>query len=469
MYGEIALHREMHNLPKTGNVHLIAALGHFAIDALAAGVRAVEDRKLHREWLAEYQRLNGLSDEEMMAYQPSLADLAEPGPVELRSPLRTRLVTPERDAAYHLATRLAGNLPLLEESHRGMLRKMLQAVATYCGVGVLNFTILDNHFHLLLRVPRRDSRESLTREELLGRVAVLHADLAVLLQEALFPENEEMAQAVVQPGSALERFGFRLMQGKAALASPLDSAVDWAERELERHRGLMHDLPMFVRLLKQRFSKWYNATNDRFGTLWTDRFRSILLEDRPEVLQAVSAYIDLNAVRRGWVEAPADYTHCGLAEAVAGDLAARQGITSVVGEENGDAAAGSWPAVLERHRSLLWGDFLGESAAPGRPSRYAEVPQNNPRRAVLADFFLLQHEVLLEGVALGRMGFVESVFRSNRGAFGSNGTWRGDQLILRSGISQRWVVAGLSVLRNVRYELRETGRPRRSKMLAFQS
>jgi putative transposase len=446
-----ALHSDMRNLPKTGNIHLMAALGHFAIDAVAAGVRAVEDRKQHRELLDEYQRLNGLSDAEMRAYRPSLEDLAEPGPVELRSPSRARLTTPEREAHYHLATRLSGNLPLLEQEHRGMLRTMLRNVAQYCGVVVLNFTILDNHFHLLLKVPKRDSRDALTQGELLGRVQVLHPDLAPLLTGVLFPENKEMEDGTKRLGSALEHFGTRLMQGKAPMRSAQESALDWATRELERHRGLMCELGMFVRLLKQRFSKWFNATNDRFGTLWTDRFRSMLLEDRPEVLQAVSAYIDLNAVRRGWVEEPADYKYCGLAEAVAGDLQARAGIAEVVRDSAEEGR--SWAALLEKHRSLLWGDLVAVGpgkAAAGRPARYSEVPQRMPRRGVLADFFLLRHEVLLQGMALGRPEFVEGVFRSNRGSFGADGTWRGDQLILRAGITQRWVVAGLCVLRSNR-------------------
>jgi putative transposase len=461
-----ALLRDMHNLPKTGNLHLIAALGHFAIEAVAAGVQAVEDRKKHRELLAEYQRLNGLGDEAMLAYRPSLEDLAEPGPAELRSPLRTRLTTPERDAVYHLSSRLSGNMPLLEDDHREMFCRMLENVAVYCGVAVLNFVVLDNHFHLLLRVPQRDSREPLTSREILRRVQVLHPDLAEMLEEALFPENAERKQAMELSGSALEHFGFRMMQGKAKLETPEESAAAWAARELKRHRGLMCELEMFVRLLKQRFSKWYNAKTERFGTLWTDRFRSMLLEDRPEVLQAVSAYIDLNAVRRGWVKEPAQYAHCGLAKAVAGEVVARQGITAVVGSES---PKDSWEQLLEKHRSLIWGDLLGETAAPGRPTRYDQVPQRTPRQAVLADFFLRQHEVLLQGLALGSTRFVESVFRSNRGAFGGNGTWRGDQLILRSGLTQRWVVAGLCVLRNVRFYLRPTGQALRRKNGAFQS
>jgi hypothetical protein len=34
-----------------------------------------------------------------------------------------------------------------------------------------------------------------------------------------------------------------------------------------------------------------------FGTLWAERFRSLLVEDQPGPVQAVAAYVDLNPVR----------------------------------------------------------------------------------------------------------------------------------------------------------------------------
>jgi putative transposase len=423
----------MHNLPKTGNIHLLAALGLLAFDAMGAGVRAFRDRKKYQELLSEYQRLNGLSEAEMALYRPSFEDLAESGPMELQSPLRTRLTTPGCDAVYHIASRLCGDLPLLEGEHRERFRDMLGRVAGYCGIGVLNFTIMDNHFHLLVKVPKRDGRLGLGKAELLERIALLHPELSVLLREALLPENAETETAVRAASSAMEHFGIRLMQGKTAV-SPQDSAADWAQRELERHRGLMCELEMFVRLLKQRFSKWYNLTHDRFGTLWADRFRSMLIEDRPEVLQAISAYIDLNSVRRGWVDDPTKYEHCGLAEAVRGAGAAREGMTKILSEDSGEAAV--WADLMMRHREMLWGTGSGE----------------REHTLGLAHFFLRPQEALLQGQALGSSSFVENVFRSNRGAFGGNGTWRGDELILRSGVKKRWIVAGLYVLQNVRFE-----------------
>ena len=59
----------------------------------------------------------------------------------------------------------------------------------------------------------------------------------------------------------------------------------------------MGDVSIFMKELKQRFSIWYNRSHGRFGTLWAERFRSVVVEGRPFALQTVAAYIDLNPVR----------------------------------------------------------------------------------------------------------------------------------------------------------------------------
>ncbi|MBM3881140.1 MAG: hypothetical protein FJ387_15690, partial [Verrucomicrobia bacterium] len=97
----------------------------------------------------------------------------------------------------------------------------------------------------------------------------------------------------------------------------------------ERMLARMGDVSEFMKEFKQRFSKWYNIRHQRFGTLWAERFRSVLVEDQTGVLETVSAYIDLNAVRAGLVEDPKDYRHCGYAAAVAGDAKARSGLLSM--------------------------------------------------------------------------------------------------------------------------------------------
>jgi len=114
----------------------------------------------------------------------------------------------------------------------------------------------------------------------------------------------------------------------------------------ERMLARMGDVSEFMKEFKQRFSKWYNIRHQRFGTLWAERFRSVLVEDQPGVLETVSAYIDLNAVRAGLVEDPKDYRHCGYAAAVAGDVKARSGLLSMYASESEGALQGTTGAVV---------------------------------------------------------------------------------------------------------------------------
>ena len=78
----------------------------------------------------------------------------------------------------------------------------------------------------------------------------------------------------------------------------------------------MNDLSIFMKQLKGYFAQQYNRRHKRYGTLWSERFKSVLLEGGPAVA-AIAAYIDLNPVRAGLCEDPKDYRYCGYAEAIA--------------------------------------------------------------------------------------------------------------------------------------------------------
>lgn len=73
----------------------------------------------------------------------------------------------------------------------------------------------------------------------------------------------------------------------------------------------MASLSEFVREIKQTFSRFYNKLHKRRGTLWSERFKSVMVE-RGETLVNCLAYIDLNAVRANIVSRPEDYRWCSL-------------------------------------------------------------------------------------------------------------------------------------------------------------
>ncbi len=161
---------------------------------------------------------------------------------------------------------------------------------------VLTYSIMSNHFHVLVRVPEKD--RAVSDAELLRRFKVLYPK----------PTRYQTASFV------------RL---ESALREGTEEAVAVRAQLLAR----MHDLSEFMKTLKQRFSIWYNRNHDnRLGTLWMDRFKSVLVEGKGNPLQTMAAYIDLNPVRAGLVEDPKDYRWCGYAEAVAGNLKAQRGL-----------------------------------------------------------------------------------------------------------------------------------------------
>jgi hypothetical protein len=128
------------------------------------------------------------------------------------------------------------------------------------------------------------------------------------------PDDAELVRLVRRaelsyPASDLER---QLVE--------MRSACDDAGAERLRGRFLrrMWNLASFMQGVKQRFSQWFNARNDRAGTLWEGRFKSVLVEGTGQTLSTMAAYIDLNPVRAGIVKDPADYRWSGYAEAVAG-------------------------------------------------------------------------------------------------------------------------------------------------------
>src|SRR6202043_18280 len=104
------------------------------------------------------------------------------------------------------------------------------------------------------------------------------------------------------------------------------------QRLLQPYRRRMFDLSIFIKELKGRFAQGYNRRHGRYGVLWADRFKSVLIEGG-EALAAVAAYIELNPVRAGLCADPKDYRYCGYAEALATDSSvARHGVRTLLGQ-----------------------------------------------------------------------------------------------------------------------------------------
>ena len=116
------------------------------------------------------------------------------------------------------------------------------------------------------------------------------------------------------------------LSGSLKRVCPLIALIDEGAEQFKAKKYLyrMWDLSQFMKVLKQRFTQWFNKRHGRRGTLWEDRFKSVLVEDG-YTARVMSAYIDLNPLRAGIVNDPARYRWSSYGAAVAGDRLARGG------------------------------------------------------------------------------------------------------------------------------------------------
>jgi len=294
---------------------------------------------------------------------------------------------------------------------------MIWQVADFCGVEVLTYAVMGNHFHVLARVT---PQEELPDTELVRRCGVLYP----------------------KPGK-YENFSAR------AVEMTLKRGGEEAEILRRRLLARMGDVSAFMKTLKQRFTVWYNHTHDRFGTLWAERFKSVLVEGNGNPLQTMAAYIDLNPVRARLVEDPKDYRFCGYAEAVAGRPEARRGLFVVWADFSGRSSKpNSRPhseedAALRCHRSLIFAKGEHEQVI----SREQAVQVLEKQGAVLPRATVLRCRVryFTDGAILGSKDFVRNfteVWQTERGrkrppqAHELSGAEWGDLAVIR-GIRKR--------------------------------
>jgi len=280
----------------------------------------------------------------------------------------------------------------------------------------MTFVVMSNHFHILLEVPAapEDRGASWSDEELLDHLAHLYTE-------------REMGELRWELGH------YRKQKMTAA-----------AEGFRKRYFDRMWDLSSFMKVLKQRFTQWFNKKHGREGYLWSGRFKSVLVEDG-HAARTVAAYIDLNPVRAGMVEDPKDYRWSGYGEAVAGKDASRSGLRLVMFESlscvgSGQAAARkvvSWRKVARRYREVLFmagEEREGESGSvnesrkengKGRPRRGftpEEVARVLEEGGSLSEGAMLRCKAryFVDGLVIGSAGFVDGVFALTRGYFGAN-------------------------------------------------
>jgi len=318
---------------------------------------------------------------------------------------------PEASVAYyHCVSRVVDRRFILGDSEKQQFLHFMRLYETFCGVRILTYCLMSNHFHILLEVPRRPDHFSLSDEELLGRLKPVNTSLEI-----------------------------NTLRQKLQLLRAANSASATAEAEKIKATiyARMFDLSAYMKLVKGRFSRWYNWTHKRKGHLWEERFKSVLVESAGQALMTMAAYIDLNPVRAGLVADPKDYRWSGYGEANGSSgrsAAARRalaGLQTVVqaremlhgGEKAAQIAKRS--EILAHYR--VWVYDQGMEGAPdekGIPVKRGftgeEIAEVLAKKGKLSHWQMLRCRVryFSDGAVIGSKEFLREIFEKERQRFG---------------------------------------------------
>ena len=324
-------------------------------------------------------------------------------------------------AYYHCVSRVVNRDFVFGEAEKAQFYQFMRLYERLYGLRIASYCLMSNHFHLLVEVPQRPDDSLLPDDE--GLIAHVEKCMGEKTATTLRWElelyrsqgNEEAAEALRQ---------------------------NWF--------GRMWDISQFMKVLKQRFTQWFNKRHNRRGTLWEDRFKSVLVEGKGPALKAMAAYIDLNPVRAQICDDPKDYRWCTYGEAVSGGKKAKlareaiawldsftiggngsaQERSSVEGQE----CPSSFEESLRRYRCFLFGvpesdlrqkEELAREEAGGEAQIFRKrIPRQKALevlkkggRLEKADYLRCRVRYFVDGAAIGSKSFIEEVFQESKEHF----------------------------------------------------
>jgi REP element-mobilizing transposase RayT len=160
----------------------------------------------------------------------------------------------EKPAIYHCISRVVDRRFVFEVDEREQFRMFMRMQENFSGCRVLSYCIISNHFHILLEVPPMPV-VGISDHVLLKRLSATNSEAFVA----------EVAKELAEARS----------QGRD----------EWLEEIHARFTYRMHDLSEFMKTLLQRFTRWFNRTHERSGTLWEERYKSVIVESGTAAIQ----------------------------------------------------------------------------------------------------------------------------------------------------------------------------------------
>jgi putative transposase len=313
-------------------------------------------------------------------------------------------------ALFHCISRVVDRKFVFGDDEREMFRMCMRMYENFSGCRVLSYCLMSNHFHILLEVPPMPVG-GLSDDDLLQRLRCLYSEAFVA-------------------GVALE-----LSEARKQIAESSGSDM-LAQRIHERFTSRMHHLSEYMKGLLIRFTRWFNKKHSRTGTLWEERFKSVIVESGAAA-RTIAAYIDLNPVRAGMVADPADYRWSSYGEAIGGGRKgdgkkAREGLARAWKCNEGVGHDASlWPEVSKLHRRMM-GMALDQKAGQAVIIKTGKIVTKNTAELLesadnetslkdlgLARMLRCRVRYFTDGAVIGSRDFVNEAFEGARQRFGS--------------------------------------------------
>jgi len=68
---------------------------------------------------------------------------------------RIKIAPETGEACYHVMSKTVNGERLFDDAAKEIFRRQLWQISDYCGVEIVTYAILGNHFHVLVRVPKK--------------------------------------------------------------------------------------------------------------------------------------------------------------------------------------------------------------------------------------------------------------------------------------------------------------------------
>ena len=289
-------------------------------------------------------------------------------------PRTRRMIIKDEPGVYHVISRTAlPGLPF-KDVDKDKLLSIIRRYSRLFFAEVLGFSLMGNHFHLVVRMLPADR---FTTDELIERLQT--------------------------------HYGMEVAE---------------AEGRIPYYKEKLSSLANFMKEVKQAFSVYYNRKHRRKGTLWGERFKSVIVEEGETLINCL-AYVELNSIRAGLVQKPEDYRWSSL------------GYHTQTGNGDGflslDLGVAEFGEVDAEERLRLYRKFVYEVGAVDHPNKpnAKKIRKNVLRKARKKNFkptrterFLVRTRYFTDSGVIGSKAFVSHTFSQFQDVFQNPGKRR---------------------------------------------